>query len=607
MRGKSSLDLFPAKLLYWSIAIATHCLCQQTISDIVSTPNMVSSTARERALARVAAREQAAAKSSTNEVRALPPIPENHQDSVSLVRLDRINSATPDSAETSSTDLLPLTISIRLRDDVCEPLLPRTTPLPARAKKVLTTTVSDQRSARIELYLGERLFARRRSPAGGSPPEESERGAAGGNNGAAARSAKNNLLLGEFVVAPLPERSHRGFVQVELEVEAQRDENGQIAIVARGIDIEGRLLAAAEAKVVDVVDHGDESHSSPGREGEGKEPSYATGEWKGVLRAAGAESDHAPRFETKTAEGAADIFNESAADEIALFSHALAKTLPTLLATRVVRLFNGTDVLIRQHTRRAEAGVGTGGILWESAIVLADYFGRHNTRHDSDEPNSLEAPQFSWRGKRVLELGIGTGLVSIALAFEGAHVVATDLSQKVLDGARENARLALGHATKIANLSSAGEDRQGSIDFVLFDWSSSQDLARMRSLGPWDAIVGSDLVYPGNLRKLNDTPDGEQERSSASFSESESLSDHAASANPGADAPADRLLLSVFENLAAPSTEVVLALKDRTGEVERFERTMDNVAWRCERVAREYTMPDFQQHAKMHVLHLYRK
>jgi len=81
----------------------------------------------------------------------------------------------------------------------------------------------------------------------------------------------------------------------------------------------------------------------------------------------------------------------------------------------------------------SNSGMGTGTNIWDGAIALAKFL----EFHDQD-PNSISYnknkhgcpdPTYSVRGKRVLELGAGTGLVGIAahVAFGAREVVLTDL------------------------------------------------------------------------------------------------------------------------------------------------------------------------------------
>jgi len=434
-------------------------------------------TARERALARVAARAAASeqAISDGGPVLALCA-PTGAPDEVVL-------PAAVDVKEVNHVSILPLAIGIRTLGDVCEFLLPRGSSLPSYATRLFTTTVDDQSSALIEMFLGERPFC------------------------------SGNRFLGTIDLAPLPAHSYRSFMQIEVTLKLDTDGS----LLCHAAEVEGRAL-------------GD---------------SYAAGEWRGNWL----EAERPP---------CSGRCMPNSGQEVVVFSHALAKHLPVLLATRTVRLLNGRDVVIRQHQRRKEEQVGTGGVLWESAIVLADYVGRN-------------AEIFGWAGKRVLELGAGTGLVAIALAWEGADVCATDGNPKVVEGARRNIEAATGLAP-------------GRVGVEIFDWNSADDLRRMQSAGPWDAIVGSDLVYPGNAGR------------------------QCVVSNRNLP-PADQTVLSLISSLAGLDTEVVLALKDRTGEVARFIDLVGGLSgdWDLQKAAPDVVMPEFRAMSALAVLHLRRR
>mmetsp|Transcript_13503 Transcript_13503/g.28160 ORF Transcript_13503/g.28160 Transcript_13503/m.28160 type:complete len:429 (+) Transcript_13503:1-1287(+) len=314
-----------------------------------------------------------------------------------------------------------------------------------------------------------------------------------------------NMLLGAVELSPLPVPSYRSFVQIEVVVKVSAD----FTVVLTAAEVESRALGEA----------------------------FAHAEWQGHIL----EALPAPPGRR---EGS-----------VAPFSHGLAKHLPVLLATRTVRLA-GRDVIIRQHRRREEERIGTGGVLWEAAIALADHVGRSRAA--------------AWRGRRVLELGAGTGLVAIALALEGAEVLATDGNPRVLEGAGQNAA------------SVGAFPAPGRVELGVFDWNSPADLQKVQEAGPWDAIVGSDLVYPGNAgRRCVESN----------------------SANP----PADATLLKLLASLAGASTEVVLALKDRTGEVGRFVQAAESAGWTIRRAAKEDVMPDFRSMETLAILRLYRE
>lgn len=319
-----------------------------------------------------------------------------------------------------------------------------------------------------------------------------------------------NRFLGGVSLETLPVPSYRSFVQLEVTLEVRVDGSYECYVA----EVEGRALGET----------------------------YANATFHGSLLAI---DDRPSAAKPSHLDG-----------EIAPFSHALAKHLPVLLATRTVRLPSGRDIVIRQHQRRKEENVGTGGVLWEAAIVLADYVCRR-------------CDDFLWPGKRVLELGAGTGLVAIALAIEGAEVCATDGNPKVVEGARRNVELA-GVMT-------------GTVGLEVFDWNSESDIHRVQTAGPWDIIVGSDLVYPGNAGR------------------------HCVESNSDRP-PADETVLALLDTLAGPETEVILALKDRTGEVPRFIELVDDNKdrWKLSHAPRDMIMPEFRLVSALAVLHLRR-
>ena len=96
--------------------------------------------------------------------------------------------------------------------------------------------------------------------------------------------------------------------------------------------------------------------------------------------------------------------------------------------------------------------------LWPSALALArEVCGR------------------SLGDARVLELGCGLGLPSIAAALAGADVLATDWSADAVAFARENARR-----------------NDVAIETAVCAWSDADDLV---AAGPWDVVLASDVLY----------------------------------------------------------------------------------------------------------------
>lgn len=101
-----------------------------------------------------------------------------------------------------------------------------------------------------------------------------------------------------------------------------------------------------------------------------------------------------------------------------------------------------------------------GIVLWPAAIALAH-----------------EVASRDVAGKRVLELGAGTGLPGLVAASLGARVVQTDRQQLVLHVCKQN----------------AARNGVTSIEHRAADWTAWADAAR------YDLILGSDILYAGEL------------------------------------------------------------------------------------------------------------
>jgi len=100
-----------------------------------------------------------------------------------------------------------------------------------------------------------------------------------------------------------------------------------------------------------------------------------------------------------------------------------------------VDLHNGGFQISSQPLKiqeRANSGEGTGLIVWDGSIVLAKFL-------------EVEFCNTTLKGKKVLELGSGTGLVGLAAAILGAdQVMLTDL-EYTLDNIRDNVKLNQGN------------------------------------------------------------------------------------------------------------------------------------------------------------------
>ena len=79
------------------------------------------------------------------------------------------------------------------------------------------------------------------------------------------------------------------------------------------------------------------------------------------------------------------------------------------------------------------------------------------------------------KGARVLELGCGLGLPSLAAALAGGRVLATDWSPQAIELLRDNA------------------ERNGAeLELEIADWAHPEALLER---APWDLVLGADLLY----------------------------------------------------------------------------------------------------------------
>lgn len=97
-------------------------------------------------------------------------------------------------------------------------------------------------------------------------------------------------------------------------------------------------------------------------------------------------------------------------------------------------------------------------VVWRSSRMLA----RELSNLDLD-------------GRRVIELGCGLGLPSIAAARAGAHVLATDIAEDAVEVAARNAA-----------------ENGLTIETAVADWSDPDELV---ARGPFDLIIAADVLY----------------------------------------------------------------------------------------------------------------
>ncbi|XP_037618262.1 protein N-lysine methyltransferase METTL21A [Sebastes umbrosus] len=108
--------------------------------------------------------------------------------------------------------------------------------------------------------------------------------------------------------------------------------------------------------------------------------------------------------------------------------------------------------------------LGVAAVVWDAAVVMCMY---------------LEMGKVELKGKGVIELGAGTGLVGIVAALLGAKVTITD-REPALDFLAANVK---------ANVP---QDSQGSV--VVSDLTWGEGLERYPA-GGYDLVLGADIVY----------------------------------------------------------------------------------------------------------------
>eukprot|EP00933_Yihiella_yeosuensis_P005434 TRINITY_DN10994_c1_g1_i3.p1 TRINITY_DN10994_c1_g1~~TRINITY_DN10994_c1_g1_i3.p1 ORF type:complete len:272 (-),score=50.80 TRINITY_DN10994_c1_g1_i3:169-984(-) len=115
--------------------------------------------------------------------------------------------------------------------------------------------------------------------------------------------------------------------------------------------------------------------------------------------------------------------------------------------------------------RRPGQDCSDGGVTWAMAVVFANVIG-------------MSLPEYP--RLRVLELGSGTGLVSLVISGRGHDVVASEGDACALNNLRSNLGNAGGGRSKIA--------------IRHFRWHVEEDRRSLATLGVFDIIVGSDLI-----------------------------------------------------------------------------------------------------------------
>ena len=161
----------------------------------------------------------------------------------------------------------------------------------------------------------------------------------------------------------------------------------------------------------------------------------------------------------------------------------------TLGGGRVVLSLEQAPCVSAEHARAAKEGSDgscTASTVWDAGIVLAAMVYEQWMLSDGAR-RTAEEDATDRSKRRCLDLGSGTGIVGLAAAACGgfSQVVLTDMPSVVplLEHNVERNRSALVH------------DGRCGLETVSLRWDDAAELRSVAALGPYELIVGGDLLY----------------------------------------------------------------------------------------------------------------
>jgi predicted nicotinamide N-methyase len=116
------------------------------------------------------------------------------------------------------------------------------------------------------------------------------------------------------------------------------------------------------------------------------------------------------------------------------------------------------EALLDEHAFEHEEYLPYWAELWPSGVALA-----------------RRVAVRALRGARVLELGCGLGLPSLAAALAGGRVLATDWSPQAIDLLEDNAAR-----------------NEATLETALVDWAGPEAIV---ARAPWDLVLAADVLY----------------------------------------------------------------------------------------------------------------
>lgn len=253
-------------------------------------------------------------------------------------------------------------------------------------------------------------------------------------------------------------------------------------------------------------------------------------------------------------------------------SSSTSSTAPDLSSTFVREIERSDESVLRIH--QLETG-DVGVVVWDAALVLLFYL---------DKENQRQGGAFL-RQRTIVELGAGTGVISVSAASRGAFVVSTDLHELV-DLMKQN---------KAENLDVV-ETGSGKLECLALDWTKELPRELTRTLSAW--IEGEN-----GIAALNDAAPSSV--ALVTFPDMILVSD-CVYYESSVDA-----LVKTLTSLTGPKTLVLVSMEDRTSAEKirvrtKFLKGVEKAGFQIARVGFE-DMDETFRSPDIHILMMKRK
>jgi len=257
----------------------------------------------------------------------------------------------------------------------------------------------------------------------------------------------------------------------------------------------------------------------------------------------------------------------------------MAATTATDPTTFVREIERSDESVLRIH--QLETG-DVGVVVWDAALVLLFYLDKENQRQGG----------VFLRGRTIVELGAGTGVISVSAATRGAFVVSTDLHDLV-DLMKQN---------KEENLQ-AIETGHGKLECLALDWTRELPRELTRTLSAWSGGDGDDVGGNGVAAPIDTGVPSSV--SLVTFPDMILISD-CVYYESSVDA-----LVKTLSALTGPRTLVLISIEDRTSAEKvrvrnKFLKGVESAGFQIARVGFE-DMDETFRSPDIHILMMKRK